>query len=117
MKRTIATVVAIALALSRYIGTACGEDAPRPDLKDPKVISAGHDLFRAKHCSYCHGSDGNGGVNLTRRDLSDPNFVFQAIAEGREKNGLRMPAWRGVLTDEEIWQAVAFVMSLTQAAK
>jgi len=115
MNRTFATA-AIALALSSYTNAYCSE-IPTPDLKNPKMISAGNDLFRAKHCSYCHGADGNGGINLTRRDLSDPNLVFQAIAEGREKNGLRMPAWRGVLTDEEIWEAVAFVTSLTQATK
>jgi mono/diheme cytochrome c family protein len=41
-----------------------------------------------------------------RRDL-DPKGVFQSIADGREKSGLRMPAWREVLTDEEIWKATA----------
>jgi mono/diheme cytochrome c family protein len=98
------------------VSTHC-QEAKMPDLKDPKVIEAGHEVFRSKHCGYCHGSDGNGGVNLTKRDLSDPKYVFQAITEGREKNGLRMPAWGGVLTDEEIWEAAAFVMTLTQPVK
>jgi mono/diheme cytochrome c family protein len=108
---------AIAMALSSYVGSAYSGDAAMPNLKDPTIIAAGEGLFHAKHCSTCHGSDGNGGVNLTRRDLSDPDLVFQAVAEGRERNGLRMPAWRGVLTDQEIWEAVAFVTSLTQPAK
>jgi len=39
--------------------------------------------------------------------------VFQSIADGREKSGLRMPAWRDVLTDEEIWKATAYVLSIS----
>jgi mono/diheme cytochrome c family protein len=87
-----------------------------PDLKDPKLISAGHGLFLEKQCAHCHGEDGKGGVNLARRDL-EPLDVFQSIADGREKNGIRMPAWRGVLTDEEIWQATAYVMSISRQSK
>jgi hypothetical protein len=33
--------------------------------------------------------------------------VFVSISDGREKNGIRMPAWREVLTDQEIWEATA----------
>jgi hypothetical protein len=36
--------------------------------------------------------------------------VFVSIADGREKNGIRMPAWRTVLTDQEIW--ARFVLPL-----
>jgi len=28
-----------------------------------------------------------------------------------------MPAWRDVMTDEEIWQATAYVMSISQQPK
>lgn len=100
-----------------FLGLAASTDAAdnaMPDLKDPKIIAAGHDLFLEKHCSHCHGANGDGGVNLTKRDLSDPTYVFQAIAEGRERGSLRMPAWRDVLSEEEIWQATAYVMSISQ---
>jgi mono/diheme cytochrome c family protein len=83
------------------------------NLKDPKMISAGHDLFLAKQCAHCHGEDGKGGVNLAERTL-DPKGVFASIADGREKNGIRMPAWREVLTDQEIWEATAYVLSISQ---
>jgi mono/diheme cytochrome c family protein len=116
MRRTIARA-AIALGLSGCFGSAYSGDAAMPNLKDPKVISAGHELFLEKHCWHCHGADGNGGVNLARRELANPNDVFEAIAEGREKNGLRMPAWRGVLTDTEIWETSAYVMTLAHAPK
>jgi mono/diheme cytochrome c family protein len=85
-----------------------------PNLKDPTMISAGHALFLEKQCAHCHGEDGTGGVNLTRRVL-DAKGVFVSIADGREKNGIRMPAWREVLSDQEIWQATAYVLSICQS--
>ena len=103
-------MVAVAGILSGEV--ACSEENV-PNLKDPKVIAAGHELFLAKQCAHCHGVDGKGGINLARREL-DPKGVFQSIADGREKSGLRMPAWRDVMTDEEIWQATAYVMSISQ---
>ena len=87
-----------------------------PNLKDPAIIAAGHDLFLAKQCAHCHGVDGRGGINLTRREL-EPRGVFESIADGRERSGLRMPAWREVLSDEEIWQATAYVLSISQHPK
>jgi mono/diheme cytochrome c family protein len=95
------------------VGEAAYPQEDVPNLKDPNMITAGHDLFLAKHCAHCHGEDGRGGVNLAGRDL-DPKGVFQSIADGRERSGLRMPAWRDVLTDEEIWKATAYVMSISQ---
>jgi mono/diheme cytochrome c family protein len=96
---------------------AYAQDIPNPpsNLKDPKMIKAGHDLFDSKQCSQCHGADGQGGINLVQRDLADvpPRFLFDTIANGREKNGIRMPAWRGVLTDEQIWSAIAWVQSIS----
>jgi mono/diheme cytochrome c family protein len=87
----------------------------RPNLKDPNVIAAGHELFLEKQCAHCHGEDGKGGVNLARRTL-DAKGAFMSIAEGREKNGIRMPAWREVLTDKEIWEATAYVLSISQSS-
>ena len=58
------------------------------------------------------------GVASTSHDaISTPTGVFQSIAEGREKNGLRMPAWRELLTEEQIWQATAYVMSISDQSK
>ena len=99
-----------------FIGAVAFSEENVPNLKDPQVIAAGHDLFLAKQCAHCHGADGTGGIKLARREL-DPQGVFQSIADGREKNGLRMPAWRDVMTDEEIWQVTAYVMSISQQPK
>lgn len=109
--RIVATL-ACALVVAGGMGaTLHAEDMP--NLRDEKMIAAGRALFLGKQCAHCHGEDGTGGVNLARRVL-DAKGVFVSIADGREKNGIRMPAWREVLSDEEIWQATAFVLSISQ---
>jgi mono/diheme cytochrome c family protein len=108
-------LVLVAIA-SIFIGDDAYSQRDVPNLKDPSMIAAGHDLFLLKQCAHCHGEDGRGGVNLARRDL-DPKGVFQSIADGRERSGLRMPAWRDVMTDDEIWKATAYVMSISQQPK
>jgi mono/diheme cytochrome c family protein len=106
-------VVRVLLATIALVSVAATVSAQQgPNLKDPKVIAAGHQLFLEKQCAHCHGEDGRGGVNLARRSL-DPAGVFQSISDGREKNGIRMPAWRDVLTDDEIWEATAYVLSIS----
>jgi mono/diheme cytochrome c family protein len=110
--RLVAAVAALALGMVAEV-----HSADKPDLTDPKVISAGRQLFLEKHCSHCHGANGDGGVNLANRDLTDAVSVFEAIADGQQRGALRMPSWRGVLSDAEIWQATAYIMSLSRAAK
>src|ERR1700730_5810832 len=112
MTRGLVTVAIAAI----LIAEVAHSEENVPNLKDQTVIGAGPDLFLAKQCAHCHGVDGRGVINLVRREL-DPKGVFKSIADGREKSGLRMPAWREVLTDEEIWKATAYVMSICQPSK
>jgi mono/diheme cytochrome c family protein len=109
--RSIAAIACAMLVLGLTVEGSQADEMP--NLKDPKMISAGHALFLEKQCAHCHGEDGTGGVNLTRRVL-DAKGVFVSIADGREKNGIRMPAWREVLTDQEIWEAAAYVLSISR---
>jgi len=111
IRRLVLTAVA-----SLFFGDAAYPQEDVPNLKDPSMIAAGQELFLQKQCAHCHGEDGRGGINLARRDL-DPKGVFQSIADGREKSGLRMPAWREVMTDDEIWKATAYVMSISRQPK
>jgi mono/diheme cytochrome c family protein len=110
MRNIAAFACAIVVVVAAAVPIAADE---MPNLKDPNIISAGHALFLEKQCAHCHGEDGTGGVNLARRVL-DAKGVFISIADGREKNGIRMPAWREVLTDQEIWQATAYVLSISK---
>jgi mono/diheme cytochrome c family protein len=109
--RNIATLACAMLVLGLAVERLHADEMP--NLKDPKMISAGHDVFLEKQCAHCHGEDGKGGVNLARRAL-DAKGVFVSIADGRERNGIRMPAWREVMSDQEIWEATAYVLSICQ---
>jgi mono/diheme cytochrome c family protein len=85
-----------------------------PNLKDPDMITAGSQLFQEKQCAYCHGQGGSGAIRLAGRSDLEAAYIFETIAEGRVKGALRMPSWRGVLTDDQIWQATAYIMSLSK---
>ena len=71
------------------------------------------------NCVGCH-FHGGGGIGPPLMDEkwiygADPAQVFSTIVEGRP-NG--MPAFRGKLTDEQVWKIAAYVSSLSgQVAK
>ena len=74
----------------------------------------GQILFDQMNCSGCH-ANGGGGMGPPLMDDewlygSLPQQIFSTIAEGRA-NG--MPAWKYRLTNEQIWQLVAYVRSLS----
>ncbi|MBV8120473.1 MAG: cytochrome c [Alphaproteobacteria bacterium] len=112
--RPVAAVASL-LACSAVAGT--GSSTPAPNLRDPAVVAAGRKLFEERQCATCHGSDGNGGVKLAGLGDLDPADVFATIADGRVEGNLRMPAWRGVLSDKEIWEATAYVLVLAHSSR
>jgi cytochrome c oxidase cbb3-type subunit 3 len=78
-------------------------------------ISEGQRLFDWYNCSGCHGH-GGGSIGPPLMDDawiygSDPENVFDSIAEGRP-NG--MPSFGGHIPEQQIWQLVAYVRSLDQ---
>ena len=83
-------------------------------LGNAAAISKGQQLFTAMNCSGCHGH-GGGGMGPA---LMDDKWryggridqVATSIYEGRP-NG--MPAWRAKLTQAQIWQLSAYVLSLS----
>jgi len=96
-------------------GTAPPLDA-RAALYDDNspAIAAGQQLFSQMNCVGCH-SHGGGGMGPALMDDewrygSRIDQIAATIAEGRP-NG--MPAWRGRLTDDQIWQLAAYVRSLS----
>jgi hypothetical protein len=80
----------------------------------PESYCGRHALFLEKQCAHCHGEDGTGGVNLTRRVLDAKRIHFYRRRAREERH--RMPAWREVLSDQEIWQATAYVLSISRPA-
>ena len=89
---------------------------PRAKLYDNNApaISAGQTLYTQMNCVGCH-SHGGGGMGPA---LMDDEWryggrldqIAATIAEGRP-NG--MPAWRGKLTQDQIWKLAAYVRSLS----
>ena len=77
------------------------------------AIAKGQQLFAWMNCAGCH-SHGGGGMGPA---LMDDKWryggridqIAASIYEGRP-NG--MPAWRGKLTDQQIWQLSAYVRTL-----
>jgi len=96
-------------------GAAAASESPVP-LDDPATIEAGQALFVGKlGCYGCHGREGGGGMGPSLADATwiyggDPASIHESLVNGRP-NG--MPAFGDVATDEELWQVVAFVQSLS----
>jgi cytochrome c oxidase cbb3-type subunit 3 len=96
-----------------------GEPLPRPPTKaqyeeNAYAINEGKRLYQWFNCSGCH-SQGGGGMGPALMDAkwrygSDPENVFETIVQGRP-NG--MPSFRGKIPEQQVWQIVAYVRSLS----
>ena len=78
------------------------------------AIGQGQQLYTMMNCVGCH-SHGGGGMGPALMDDewrygSRIDQIASTIAEGRP-NG--MPAWRGKLTEDQIWALAAYVRSLS----
>jgi cytochrome c oxidase cbb3-type subunit III len=68
------------------------------------------------NCQSCHNENGKGdiGPNLSDpywlRAKGTPETIYNIAFNGSEENG--MPAWAELLPKDEIYQAVAYVMTL-----
>jgi cytochrome c oxidase cbb3-type subunit 3 len=77
-------------------------------------ISEGKRLFAQMNCVGCHAY-GGGGIGPALMDSkwiygARPAQIYSSIVEGRP-NG--MPAWGGKLSDQQVWQLVAYIESLS----
>jgi cytochrome c oxidase cbb3-type subunit 3 len=79
------------------------------------AVNQGKRLFRWYNCSGCHGGGGGGGMGVTLMDAEwryghEPKAIYASIVEGRP-NG--MPAFGGRISDDQVWQLVSYVRSLS----
>ena len=94
---------------------------------DPKAIAEGALIYSGEanpqvNCGSCHGKDG-APVKKGARDLRDPknvgrfsdSFWFWRIAEGIPKT--KMKAWKSMLSEEQIWQVMAFEHQFSHGGK
>lgn len=87
------------------------------------AATQGAEVFKT-NCEVCHGPQGHGdgpagqALDPKPRNLAEiqtqagDDFLFWRVREG--KPGTAMVAWKGILTDEQIWQAIAFLRTLKQ---
>jgi mono/diheme cytochrome c family protein len=97
-------------------------------LKNPvpasgESISSGAGIF-AKQCASCHGSGGKGDGAMAAKlkskpsDLTDSAWthgptdaeIFTLIRDGAKNTGMK--AFRGTLTDRQMWDLVNFIRSI-----
>ena len=88
----------------------------------PERIAEGGRLYQ-QYCAACHGpegwGDGPAGKNLNpspaplARTLAMPmttdGYVFWRIREGGQAFGSAMPAWKDVLSEEQIWKVILYM--------
>lgn len=129
-------ILYIVLALTMLTLVACGggnakpvatlapvpsEFAGKSNPLGADVATAGANVF-ATNCVPCHGTQGHGDgpagaaldpkpKNLAElQTMAGDDYLFWRISTGKE--GTAMVAWKGVLTDEQIWQVIAFIRTL-----
>ncbi|MDP3090950.1 MAG: cytochrome c [Nitrospira sp.] len=96
---------------------------------DPKIRAAGKDVFEGQakpdvNCARCHGTDGKPTrLGKGAPDLSDPTvgqnhsdeYWFWRISE--KKPGSKMPGYKDKLSEEQRWQVIAYLRTLTQSGR
>lgn len=76
-----------------------------PFASDADAISEGGRLYKSS-CYICHADTGARGPNLRKSKLKGQAFV-KVVING--KKGTQMPAWKGKLTEEEMWKILTFI--------
>ena len=87
------------------------------------MATEGAKVFQT-NCEMCHGPQGHGdgpagqslephpkNLAVLQKSVGD-DYLFWRINEG--KPGTSMVAWKGILTEEQIWQVVSFIRTLLE---
>ncbi len=136
MRRSI-PILLVVFVLGTLVLAACGGGGAAEEVSVPSdyagktnplsadVAAAGKVVYDER-CASCHGATGAGdgaasaGLDPKPADLAEevPNlgddFLFWRISEGggMEPFNSAMPAWKGILTEEQIWQLVSYLRTL-----
>ena len=89
------------------------DSIPSPYDENAWSVSQGKRFFHSFNCNGCH-AEGGGSMGPPLMDDewiygSDPENIVATIVEGRP-NG--MPAFRGRIANQQLWQIAAYVRSL-----
>ena len=86
--------------------------------RNAHALATGKRLWTWYNCSGCHAAGGGGGSGPALMDADwiygwDAASIYKSIADGRA-NG--MPAYRGRIPEDQLWQLAAYVRSLSGLA-
>ena len=134
-KSTVAALSLVALTMAACERESRRFDPPQPGARigaqadagamiahyerNAYAVATGKRLFTWYNCNGCHGGGGGGSGPALMDDVwiygSEPMAIYQTIAFGRP-NG--MPAFGKRVPEDQLWQLVAYVRSLSgQVAK
>ena len=103
------------------LATVPAEYAGKTNPFGAEAATEGAKVFQA-NCEACHGPQGHGdGIASQSLEPKPKNlavfqenvgndYLFWRISEG--KPGTSMVAWKAILTEDQIWQVVAFIRTL-----
>jgi cytochrome c oxidase cbb3-type subunit 3 len=113
VRRRIAGIVTAVLLVASPAVSGAADPAPTVNLESSDTIGKGATRFN-QSCVYCHGYAGTGGkgATLQRRNDLTPAALFTVISNGRKRGALVMPPWKSTLSEEEIWELAAYILSL-----
>ena len=106
---------------SEPLATVPAEYAGKTDPYGADAGAEGAKVFQS-NCEMCHGPQGHGdgpasgSLEPKPKNLAElqesvgDDYLFWRISDG--KPGTSMVAWKNILTEEQIWQAVSFIRSL-----
>jgi len=119
-RRVTAGLARLFLDLGVLVGGCCALlSVLGCQMRDPTPAGRGARIFQ-RTCSGCHGADGKGtwraGLATRPRDLTKPEFQAQMTNE-QLRHSIRvgkgqMPAFGGLMGDEEISDVITFVRTL-----
>jgi cytochrome c oxidase cbb3-type subunit III len=99
-------------ALTGSVRTAAANESPYQG--NAFGVNQGKRLFRWYNCNGCH-SNGGGGIGPPLMDSEwkyggDPASIFASIVAGRPEG---MPSFGGHIPEDQVWQIVAYVQSMS----
>jgi cytochrome c oxidase cbb3-type subunit 3 len=101
-----------ALALEGQVRSPLRSESPYDE--NAYAVAQGKRLYRWYNCSGCH-SMGGGGIGPALMDNrwkygGDPASIFASIMQGRPEG---MPSFGGHIPEDQVWQIVAYVRSMS----
>lgn len=106
-----------------------GKIMPTGMRDDPKAPATGKEIYEGKvnpevNCARCHGSDGKPTkLGKGAHDLSDPTEGKKHSAAewflrlSEKKPGSTMPGYKDKLSEEQRWQVIAYLRTLTRSGR